>query len=368
MRLAVRCHAKPNNATALGQVLATLVPLGLLWVAAVEGARVSYWLTAAATLLISLFTLRVFSLMHDCGHGSLFRTQRLNRAFGFLFGVISGMPQYVWAQHHNFHHTNNGNWDKYRGPLTTLSIAEYEALSPAQRRLYRQVRTVGAAPLGGFIYLVFNPRFTWLKGSLQLIVHVLAGLATNPRLGMRAHIASFKTRYWQSREEYRHMAWNNLALISIWVLMSWWCGAALFFAIYVASVSLAGGAGIVLFTVQHNFEHSYASDTERWDYYTGAIEGSSFLILPRWLNWFTVDIAYHHIHHLSASIPNYCLVKCHNENRELFANVTRIRLSKVLKAAECILWDVRAERIISIAEHRRQQERPVPLEASIPSP
>ncbi len=355
MRIAVRCYAKPNNGTALLQVLTTLVPLALLWWAAVAGARVSYWLTAGVTILMALFTLRVFALMHDCGHGSLFRTQALNRAFGFLFGVISGMPQYVWSQHHNFHHTNNGNWDKYRGPLTTLSVAEYAALSPGQQRMYRQIRTIGAAPVGGFIYLIFNPRFTWLKGSIELLLHVLQGFVSRPFRGIGASVASFQTRYWQSRTEYWHMAFNNLALISIWVLMSFACGPALFFSVYIGSVSLAGGAGIVLFTVQHNFEHAYASDTERWDYYTGAIEGSSFLVLPRWLDWFTVDIAYHHIHHLSASIPNYCLVKCHDDNRELFASVTRIKLSKVLEASKCILWDTRAQRIISVAEYRSQQ-------------
>ena len=88
-------------------------------------------------LLISLFTLRVFALMHECGHGSLFRTQPLNRAFGFLLGVVSGMPQYVWSQHHNYHHANNGNWEKYRGPYTTLSVDEYAAMTDAQQRMYR---------------------------------------------------------------------------------------------------------------------------------------------------------------------------------------------------------------------------------------
>jgi fatty acid desaturase len=76
-----------------------------------------------------------------------------------------------------------------------------------------------------------------------------------------------------------------------------------FFSIYVLSVSIARGAGIVLFTVQHNFKHAYASDSKLWDRDTGAIEGTSYLVLPRWLNWFTVDIGYHHIHHLSASRP-----------------------------------------------------------------
>jgi len=76
------------------QVLATLVSLALLWWITVSSVYV-HWLTIPAVLLLSLFTLRAFALMHECGHGSLFRTQRLNRAFGFLLGVVSGMPQYV---------------------------------------------------------------------------------------------------------------------------------------------------------------------------------------------------------------------------------------------------------------------------------
>ena len=137
-------------------------------------------------------------------------------------------------------------------------------------------------------------------------------------------------------------------------------GSLTFFCIYVLSVSIAGGAGIVLFTVQHNFNSSYASDNEHWDPDTGAIEGTSFLVLPRWLNWFTVNIGYHHIHHLSASIPNYRLVACHDEYQHLFAGVTRVRLCEVLDALKCILWDRHARRIISLAEY---QQRPCAVAA-----
>ena len=136
--------------------------------------------------------------------------------------------------------------------------------------------------------------------------------------------------------------------------MSWYVGPALFFTVYVISVSLAGGAGIVLFTVQHNFEHSYATGDEGWDYDTAAIEGTSFLVLPRWLNWFTANIAYHHIHHLSATIPNYLLAKCHAEYEPLFSDVTRVKLSGIPGALKYILWDTRARRIISVAEYRQQ--------------
>ncbi len=347
-------YTRPDDITGLTQVLTTLVPLALLWWGAIRGFRVSYWLTVAAIPLIALFTLRVFALMHDCGHYSLFRSRWLNRTIGFALGVVAGMPQYVWAQHHNFHHAHNGNWDKYRGPYTTLSVDEYAAMTNAQQRMYRRKCGVTTAPLAGFIYLIFNPRFTWLIGSIGLVAHVVKGKVTAPNVSLREYVASYQTRYWKSAREYWHMFWNNVVLLCIWALMCWACGPLLFFSIYLITVSIAGGAGIVLFTVQHNFEHSYASDNDNWDYDTGGIEGTSFLILPRWLNWFTVDIAYHHIHHLSASIPNYCLVKCHNDNQHLFVDVTRVKLSQVLDALKFILWDTRARRIISVAEYQRQ--------------
>jgi acyl-lipid omega-6 desaturase (Delta-12 desaturase) len=345
-------YAKSDDIKGLVQVVTTLMPLGLLWWAALWCAAQSLWLAAIPVLLIVLFTVRVFGLMHECGHGSLFRSRRLNHAAGFVFGVMSGMPQYVWAQHHNYHHANNGNWDRYRGPYTTLSVDEYAALSRGQQRFYRGKCSVGASPLAGFIYLIFNPRFTWLKGSVGLLVHTIGQKLAQPRVSLRAHAAGYKTRYWSSWREYRHMLWNNLVLLSLWALMCWACGAARFFSIYVLSVSVAGAVGIVLFTVQHNFEHSYASDDGHWDIDTGAIEGTSFLVLPRWLNWFTVNIGYHHVHHLSASIPNYRLVECHKEFEHLFARVTRLKLREVLPALDCILWDVRAQRIISVAEYR----------------
>lgn len=75
-----------------------------------------------------------------------------------------------------------------------------------------------------------------------------------------------------------------------------------------------------------------------------------FLVLPRWLNWFTANIAYHHIHHLSPRIPNYRLVACHAEYGHLFSDVTRIELSRIPEALKYILWDTRARRIVSVAE------------------
>ena len=351
-------YAKSDDLRGLIQVLTTLVPLSLLWWAALWCWGVSPWLTILPVAVMVLFTVRVFGLMHDCGHGSLFRSRRLNRWVGFVLGVVSGMPQYVWAQHHNYHHAHNGNWDAYRGPYTTLTVDEYAALSRGGQRLYRGKCSMLASPLAGFIYLIFNPRYTWLRGSIGMLAYTVRRKLAEPTVSLRTHAASYQTRYWKGPREYRHMLGNNLALLSIWALMCWGFGAAPFFAIYLVSVSFAGAVGIVLFTVQHNFEHSYASGEQSWDLDAGAIEGTSFLMLPRWLNWFTVDIGYHHVHHLSAGIPNYRLRQCHDEFQHLFPRVTRLRLHQVPGALECILWDTRARRIISMAEYRQS----VPLQ------
>jgi omega-6 fatty acid desaturase (delta-12 desaturase) len=77
-------------------------------------------------------------------------------------------------------------------------------------------------------------------------------------------------------------------------------------------------------------------------------------VLPRWLNWFSANIAYHHIHHLSARIPNYRLAQCHADYERLFVDVPRIRLAEIPRALEYILWDTRARRIISVSQFDAQ--------------
>ena len=351
----IKKHAKPDNLKGFAQVLNTLAPLALLWAAVPWSVQISYWLTAGVGLLMTLLLLRVFVLMHECGHGSLFHSARLNDAFGFVFGVISAMPQYVWSKHHAFHHATNGNWDKYRGPLAVRTVDEYAAMTRTQQRKYERERSIWLAPFAGFMYLIFNPRYTWLKGTVQLVAHVLKSKIAHPRVSLKKHAAGFKTPYWGDATEYWHMFWNNAVLLTAWVLMSWYLGPVLFFTVYLVSLSVSGGGGIVLFTVQHNFEHSYASGDDGWCYDTAAIHGTSYLNFPRWLNWFTANIAYHHVHHLSAKIPNYRLVQCHNENRHLFTEVSRIKLGQIPRALKHILWDVKTRRIISVAEYQKSR-------------
>ena len=347
----IQRHVRPDDRRGLWAVALTLLPIGAIATAAWLGTSVSYLLSAALVLPMSLFLLRAFVLMHECGHGSLFRSDRLNRGFGFALGVITGMPQYVWSQHHQFHHANNGNWVRYRGPLNIVPVSEYAAMSASQQSRYRDARSIWLAPLAGFLYAVLNPRSTWLKGCAGLLRHLASNRHAQRGMPLGERIASFDTRCWSSLQELQHMSCNNALLLSLWGLSAWLMGPWLFFALCIVAPSLAAGAGLVLFTVQHNFEHSHACGDEGWDYTRAAVEGTSFLSLPPWLNWLTASIGYHHIHHLSARIPSYCLAECHDEYAGLFTGVTRIRLSQVPAAVKCILWDTASERIISVAEY-----------------
>ena len=194
---------RPDDRRGLAAVALTLLPIGALGVAAWLGSSVSFALTAAITLLTSLFLLRAFVLMHECGHGSLFRSGRLNRGFGFALGVLTGMPQYVWSQHHQFHHAHNGNG--YRGPLNIVPVSEYAAMNVTQQRCYRNARSIWLAPLAGFLYVVLNPRRTWLKGGVGLLRHL--GVERHAQRGMPLgeRIAAFETPCWSSPQEFRHI-------------------------------------------------------------------------------------------------------------------------------------------------------------------
>jgi omega-6 fatty acid desaturase (delta-12 desaturase) len=44
-----------------------------------------------------------------------------------------------------------------------------------------------------------------------------------------------------------------------------------------------------------------------------ALEGSSYLKLPKILQWFSGNIGLHHIHHVRPNIPNYNLQQCYDD-------------------------------------------------------
>jgi omega-6 fatty acid desaturase (delta-12 desaturase) len=211
------------------------------------------------------------------------------------------------------------------------------------------------APPGAFMYFIFNPRFNWILGSLQFAFAVSVLKFKNFQKPLKKIIVAHESRFWKTGREYWHMTLNNLVLLSAWYAASIYFGAATFFTVYLVSLSLAGAAGLIIFTIQHNFEHSYASSNKDWNYHLALLKGTSFLTFPKIINWFGADIAYHHVHHLSASIPNYNLASCHKEYAHFFEGVTRIRLRDIAHSFKFILWNCQGQNLISVDQYNQMK-------------
>ncbi|PHQ81596.1 MAG: fatty acid desaturase [Coxiella sp. (in: Bacteria)] len=351
-RSILRPYMKKSNAIAFFQIVTTLMPLLVVWTIYLKEAIRCPWIIPVCGLAAIALLIRCFVLMHDCGHGNLFKGRRLNKVFGYMLGVITGMPQYVWSRHHAYHHKTNGDWDRYQGPLNIVSTEKYDSFTGFQKKCYGLFRHPLTFPLAGFFYVLFNPRFNFIRDSIRFAAFVIKWTIRSKSTTFSEAVKLFNPISWKTSKEYRHQCYNNITLLLIYVLSSLYLNPLLFFPFYVLTLSLAGGIGILLFTVQHNYENSYASETANWDYYCGALEGTSYLVLPKILNWITADIAYHHVHHLSLAIPNYQLAKCHFDNEHLFEHVARISIKKIIPSFKYILWDVKQQKITSISAHK----------------
>lgn len=346
-------YLKSNNFRATYQVLNTLVPYFFLWFLAAKASAISILLLPPIILLIVLFSLRSFSLMHDCGHYSLFTSKKANRVVGFIFGVLMAIPQYWWSRDHAYHHKTNGDWERYRGIGDFLSTKEYDLLTPFDKNIYNVTRHPWMVLPGGFFYLAFKARLLLLLGIYDFTHDIFRCLKKNPSLKLSEIIASHRSKYWGSAAEFWDIVLNSICVIGGWVICCYFLGVGFFLGVYSAVLALSAASLICIFFAQHNFDGSYAHKTEGWDYLLGAVEGSSYLDIPAILKWFTADISYHNIHHLSERIPNYNLRACHQKNARFLGNIKTIRLKDILNCSEFILWDAASDRLVSIKEYRR---------------
>jgi len=346
-RKKLRPYTAKSDWVATRQILLTLIPFALIWTAYAQLVEISFWFALPLAVLTSFFILRMFVLMHDCGHGSMFKSTNTNKIVGFLLGVLTGMPQFVWSKNHHFHHQTNGDWEKYGGVFNITTTDKYAEMSEKEQKAYLRMRHPAILIPGGFLYVLFNPRFNWILGNILMVFKITCPLLSFNFKKAFDTAKKWETKYWKTKQDYKHMTYNNIVLLFIWFLMCSYMGTAEFFLLYATSVSLAGSLGILTFAIQHNFEDAYATDTERVNHYKAALEGTSMLVLPKVLNWFTADIAYHHVHHLSTAIPNYNLADFHKEYEDLFSGVKRIHLKDLLTTFDYQLWDPKKEKVVS---------------------
>ncbi len=300
-------YQEPSIPRAVWQLANTLGPLAMIWYLMYRFIDKPWWVLLPMSALAGAFLVRIFIVFHDCGHGSYFKSRTANDVVGFITGLLTFTPYYQWRWSHAIHHASSGDLDKRGvGDLWTMTVQEYLEASPGRRFAYRLSR---------------NPIFLFVVAPLFVFL--------------------VKQRFPEAdankRERYS-VYWMNLAILAMGTALALVFGWKAYLLIQLSALAVAGSAGFWMFYVQHQFEGVYWERGEGWDYTAAALQGSSFYKLPRILQWFSGNIGYHHIHHLSSRIPNYNLERCH-EAHQIFQDVKPVTLFGSLKSLTFRLWD-----------------------------
>jgi omega-6 fatty acid desaturase (delta-12 desaturase) len=316
-------YAQPRLGRSLIDLVSSVVPYLALSVAMYEALSVSYLLTLAIAIPAAGFLVRTFILFHDCSHGSFLASRKANLWLGTVLGLFVYSPFLRWRHDHAIHHATSGDLDRRGGgDVRTLTVNEYLALPSRGRLAYRVFRNPAVMfGIGPIVALLVGPR--------------LVSRSARPRMR-------------------RSVLGTNVALAVLVAGLCWLIGWRDYLLVQAPTVLLAGSAGIWLFYVQHQFEDAYWEGADDWSYADAALRGSSYLKLPKVLQFFSGNIGLHHVHHLSARIPNYNLQRAHDEN-PIFHQVPMLTMREGLRSVRFKLWDEDRRRLVTFAEARQGQ-------------
>jgi len=319
LKLAV--YRTPSHARSVAELTITAVPLAALWAVAWLTIWLGYaWATPFIAIPAAGFLLRLFMIQHDCGHGTFFSRRLANDWVGRVIGVLTLTPYDFWRHTHAIHHASAGNLDNRGiGDVDTLTVREYGALSRSGQLKYRLYRH----PL---VMFGIGPAY------LFLLRHRLPmGLM---RYGWQPWASTMAT---------------NLAIALIVAGMVWLIGVKAFLLVHLPITLLAAAAGVWLFYVQHQFEHTAWQRNGAWNLHEAALHGSSHYDLPALLRWFTANIGVHHVHHLCSRIPYYRLPVVLHDHPEL-RDLGRLTLRESFRCVRLALWDEEQNRMVSFRE------------------
>jgi acyl-lipid omega-6 desaturase (Delta-12 desaturase) len=306
-------YLEVDRARSLRQIASVVPPYLGVWVL-VSITEPGAWLAVGLGLVATVFLVRTYSFFHDLAHNSMFESRKANRRWGHVLGFLLFTPYRWWQRQHSLHHAGTGNLDK-RGPgeIYTMTLAEYENASRARRLAYRAYRN-------SLLMLFVGP-------SLVFLIE-----RRFPQRGMTRRVLA-------------SVVATNLALVA-WA--AGWSALAGFetFLIVQGTTLVAGGAiAAWMLYIQHQYEETYYETAEEWSFEAAALQGSSYLELPRALAWAVGNANYHHVHHLSARIPNYKLRAAHEE-QAMFAHTPVVTLRSSIGALRLKLWDEERGRLV----------------------
>jgi omega-6 fatty acid desaturase (delta-12 desaturase) len=320
-RAALERYRVPSTPRAVWQLANTLLPYALIWWLLHFPLMRSWWIAPPLIVLAAGLLVRLFIIFHDCGHGSFVRSRLANQLIGIVAGLLTFTPYFYWRWQHGVHHRTSGDLDRRgAGDIWTLTVTEYLEASRWRRFAYRLAR---------------NPIILFMVAPLVMFLFV-----------QRVPAAEAPAR------ERRSVYLTNLALVLMIVAMWALFGLKVYLLIQLPLLMISGAAGVWMFYVQHQFDGVYWERREAWDYTAAALQGSSYYKLPRILQWFSGNIGFHHVHHLSPHIPNYNLQRCHNA-AAAFGEIRPLTLLASLRSLRLRLWDEPRRELIGYADLRR---------------
>ena len=298
----IRNYQVPDLNQAVGQILTSAVPYVGLMILMVFTIKISYW-----TLLLVIpaggFAIRTFIIFHDCGHQSFFgaKNKKANDVLGVITGILTFTPYHFWRRAHAKHHATVAKLDQRgKGDVWMLTVAEWNEASKWKKLAYRVYR---------------NPLVLFTVGAWFNIIVA----QRIPFPGM-------------DPQDKRSILLTDLALLLIAVSVSLVIGWRAYLLIQIPVMMIAASVGVWLFYVQHQFPGAYWARKDEWDYLTACLEGSSFYKLPDVLRFFTGNIGFHHLHHLSHLVPNYHLPRLSRQQPEFAVQPITIRDTRKLLA------------------------------------
>jgi len=313
-------YARPDIARAFVDVITSVVPYLALTVAMLMLVDVSY----AAALVLAVptagFLTRTFLVMHDCAHGSFLSSRRANQWLGVFTGLITLQTFHCWRHDHIRHHAAGGDLAADgTGDVEILTVDDFRALPRRGRIAYRLRRDpLVVFGIGALYANVIKPRLV---------------LRSDPPPLRRAKLAT------------------DLALAAMLATIGWLVGWRQVLLVGLPTYWLASGFGVWLIWVQHRFEGALWQSSPDWDWETAALAGSSHFKLPGVLQFFSLNIGLHHVHHLNPRIPNYNLSRANDDN-DFLRTVPTVSLLDGVRAVRLSLYDVDRGRLVSFAEAR----------------
>ena len=268
---------------------------------------------------VAMMLSRFFIIFHDFQHHTiLHRSQPANVIFT-IFGVYMITPPSIWKRSHDHHHSHNSK-------LFSASIGSYPIMT-------RQ-KFMEADKMERFGYLAVRHPLNMFFSYFTMFFYgmCIQSFINNPR------------NHWDSLViVIVHVA----TAVYLFIDFGWFQWFATFFLPFFLSHML----GAYLFYAQHNFPGVVFRNNREWNYTKAALESSSFMKLPPFLNWVTANIGYHHIHHLNAKIPFYRLPEVMDHFPELQRpKVTTLNPKEIAACLRLKLWDPEHNRMISLDE------------------